>query len=297
MPSRQRAATHQQQLQLAARLGRPQLLHVVDHQPEPVLQPHQVRQQPLGDRPPVQVRRRRQLPHQSRPRGRLAQPPSSDIQNRCGSPSCRPTGNAALSARPASPAHNRSKTVFPLSGGADTTVTRADASSRLNSPGGHDSFCPRASDRPATAADARSGPMARSSHNASWHPQPACGPVDLRCHRQEILELVGFEHTAQRLGGLGPAPPTAGRVACEQSAVNRRSKIWQRVTSVLLMLPVAQRLAPLAALSRSGSPVRRAIVTAAWQERPARVTGRGASARARRGRVPGRVPTIRAGRG
>jgi hypothetical protein len=62
--------------------------------------------------------------------------PSTNIQNRCGSRSCRPTGtHAALSARSASPVHDRSKTVFPLPGGADTTVTRADASSRPNSPG------------------------------------------------------------------------------------------------------------------------------------------------------------------
>ena len=64
---------HHQQLQLAARLVRPQLVQVIDHQPDPVRQRRQVLQQPLGDHPPVQVRRRRQSPHQRRTWGRLAQ--------------------------------------------------------------------------------------------------------------------------------------------------------------------------------------------------------------------------------
>jgi hypothetical protein len=62
---------HHQQLQLPLRLGRAQLVQVVDHQIDPVLQRCQVLQQPLGDRPPVQVRRRRQRLHKRR--GRLAQ--------------------------------------------------------------------------------------------------------------------------------------------------------------------------------------------------------------------------------
>ena len=46
-----------------------------------------------------------------------------------------PTGtHAALPASPAPPIHDRSKVVFPLPGGADTTITRADAPSRPNSP-------------------------------------------------------------------------------------------------------------------------------------------------------------------
>jgi len=55
---------HHQQLQLAQRLGGGQLVHVVDHQPDPVLQPRQVFQQPLDDCPAVQVRRGGQRPHQ-----------------------------------------------------------------------------------------------------------------------------------------------------------------------------------------------------------------------------------------
>ena len=78
MPGRQhepqlRRGPHHQQLQLAQRLVRAQLVHVVDHQPQPVLQRCQVRQQPLHDRPPVQIRRRRQRLYQRRPRTRLAQ--------------------------------------------------------------------------------------------------------------------------------------------------------------------------------------------------------------------------------
>jgi len=55
---------HQQQLQLPPRLVRTQLMQVVDHQPQPALQRRQVLQQPLHDRPPVQIRRRRQRAHQ-----------------------------------------------------------------------------------------------------------------------------------------------------------------------------------------------------------------------------------------
>ena len=62
-PQRVRGA-HHQQLQLASRLIRAQLVHVVEHQPGPVRQRRQVLQQPLHDRPPVQIRRRRHRPHQ-----------------------------------------------------------------------------------------------------------------------------------------------------------------------------------------------------------------------------------------
>ena len=55
---------HHQQLQLAQRLGGGQLVHVVDHQPDPVLQPRQVFEQPLDDCPAIQVRRGGQRPHQ-----------------------------------------------------------------------------------------------------------------------------------------------------------------------------------------------------------------------------------------
>jgi hypothetical protein len=78
MPGRQhepqlRPAAHHQQFQLSLRLGRDQLVHIIEHQPEPVPQRRQVLQQPLHHRPPVQVRRRRQLPDQPRPRRSLAQ--------------------------------------------------------------------------------------------------------------------------------------------------------------------------------------------------------------------------------
>jgi hypothetical protein len=78
MPGRQhepqlRRAAHQQQLKLPQRLGRPQLVHIVDHQPEPVPQRRQILQQPLHHRPPVQVGHRGQLPDQPRPRRSLTQ--------------------------------------------------------------------------------------------------------------------------------------------------------------------------------------------------------------------------------
>ncbi len=136
--------------------------------------------------------------------------------------SCRPAGNAALSARPASPARDRGKAVLRLSGGAGATVARAGAASRLNSPAGH------GSSGPGQVTGRRRQPMPGQGRWPDHHatpagiPGPACGPAGLRWHRREIVELAGFEHTARRVGGLGPAPPAAGRVACEQSPVNRR---------------------------------------------------------------------------
>ena len=67
-----RRRPHHQQLQLPQRLGA-ELVHIIDHQPQPVRQRRQVLQEPLHDCPPVQVRRRRQLPHQPRTRARRAQ--------------------------------------------------------------------------------------------------------------------------------------------------------------------------------------------------------------------------------
>jgi hypothetical protein len=67
-----RRGPHDQQLQLPQRVGA-QLVHVVDHQPQHLIQRRQIRQQPLGDHPAVQIRRRRQLPDQRRPRRGLAQ--------------------------------------------------------------------------------------------------------------------------------------------------------------------------------------------------------------------------------
>ena len=64
--SKMRRRPHQQQLQLAQRLRRAQLVHVVDHQPHLIGQRLQARQQPLDDRPAIQVRRRGQRPHQRR---------------------------------------------------------------------------------------------------------------------------------------------------------------------------------------------------------------------------------------
>jgi hypothetical protein len=67
-----RRSPQYQQLQLAQRFGRPELVHVVDHQPDPVLQRRQVLQESLNDCPPIQVRGRRKRPHQRRPGRSLA---------------------------------------------------------------------------------------------------------------------------------------------------------------------------------------------------------------------------------
>ena len=61
---------------------------------------------------------------------------ATEIQNRYESRSSpRTSTHPALSARPASAIQDRSSTVFPLPGGADTSVTRAASRSRSNSAG------------------------------------------------------------------------------------------------------------------------------------------------------------------
>ena len=144
---RQPAATHQQQLQLAARLGRPRsCMSSITSQSRSSSRTRSVSSRLMIAHP---FRSGAAVtPHQSRPRGRLAQRAQQRHPELLRSRSCRPTGtHAALSARSASRAHDRSKTVFPLPGGADATVTRADASSRLNSPGRDTTPpAPRASD-------------------------------------------------------------------------------------------------------------------------------------------------------
>ena len=59
--------THEQQLQLAQRLGRAQLVHVVDDQPDSLAEAADIGEQPLHDRVTVQVGRGGQRPHQLRP--------------------------------------------------------------------------------------------------------------------------------------------------------------------------------------------------------------------------------------
>src|SRR6185437_8799568 len=86
---------------------------------------------------------------------------STDSQNACGSRSSRPTDtHAVLSIRPASPIHDRSNTDFPLPGGAEITVTRADPPSRSNSPVRDTTPpAPGRATRPSTASDPLAGPM------------------------------------------------------------------------------------------------------------------------------------------
>src|SRR5262249_1959861 len=87
--------------------------------------------------------------------------PSTDSQNCCGSRSPRLTvTHAALPAAPAWLIHDRSRTVFPLPGGADTTVTRADVPSRSNSLGRETiPPAPGPATPPATVSDPTAGPM------------------------------------------------------------------------------------------------------------------------------------------
>ena len=166
-------------------------------------------------------------PHQSRPRGRLAQRAQQRHPEPLRSRSCRPTGtHAALSARSASPAHDRSKTVFPLPGGADATVTRADASSRLNSPG-RDTTPPAPGQvtRPATASDARAAPMARSSHKAGWHPnRRAVRSISAATDRRSLSSSASSTRRSG-LAGLGQRRlPLAGWLASSpRSTAGRRS--------------------------------------------------------------------------
>jgi hypothetical protein len=65
----------------------------------------------------------------------LRSAPRTESQNRCGSRPFRSAGtHAAQSRRPDWLIHDRSSTVFPLPGGADTTVTRADPPNCPNKP-------------------------------------------------------------------------------------------------------------------------------------------------------------------
>jgi hypothetical protein len=57
---------HQEQLELAQRLRRAQLVQVVDHEPDGVVERSQIVQQPLDDHSAVESGRRRQSPHRGR---------------------------------------------------------------------------------------------------------------------------------------------------------------------------------------------------------------------------------------
>jgi len=158
-PARISAVPHDQRLQLPQRLAGVEFVHVVDHQLQPLLQWRQALEQPLYQRPPVQVRRRRHRPHQFRPRA--GRPQGADhrqpepLRNLLIPPGRHPRGRPARSA-PAIP--DRSSTVFPLPAAPGTTCTRAGPPSRSNS-AGRDTTPPapwRAS-RPLADSDAAAG--------------------------------------------------------------------------------------------------------------------------------------------
>jgi hypothetical protein len=97
--------------------------------PKPVRQRRQVLQQPLGDRPPVQLRRRRQRPHQPRPRSRPTQRkcPGGTAAPRCGSPTFTPTLlSPAGRARPALDQTDQDKRTLPGSPGAEAVPGLGD---------------------------------------------------------------------------------------------------------------------------------------------------------------------------
>jgi hypothetical protein len=84
----------------------------------------------------------------------------------------RPGEHPARSVRPAAPIHDRSS-VFPLPGGADTTVTEAGAPSRSNSPERDTTPpTPGRATRPTTASALSADPMTRSLHGASRRGRP-----------------------------------------------------------------------------------------------------------------------------
>jgi hypothetical protein len=64
--AKRRRRAHQEQLELAQRFRRVQLVQVVDHEPHTVLERRQVLQQPLDDRPAIERGRRGESPHGGR---------------------------------------------------------------------------------------------------------------------------------------------------------------------------------------------------------------------------------------
>ena len=157
-----RRGAHHQQLQLPQRLGRAQLVHVIDHQPEPVRQRRQVLQQPLHDRPPVQVRRRRQLPHQPRPRSRLAQRARAPTARTAADPARRAPPAPTRRAPPAPP--RRSRTAAGPSSRSPPAPTPPSPAPTPEPPEQprtrNDSSRTRAAARPDRDPDPWAGPMA-----------------------------------------------------------------------------------------------------------------------------------------
>ena len=172
-----------QQLQLAQRLGRAQLVHVVDHQPDPVLEPAQVFQQPLDDRPvrpgrgppsaaaPASTRRRS-------PAARRA-PTARTAAGRAPRPAPPPTRHARPG--PPRPIQERSRTVFPLPAGADTSVTRPAPASSPNSPGRKTT--------PSRTTGAAAAPAAPDRSAGPTAPSLAGPPLTLRLPWPPVADL------------------------------------------------------------------------------------------------------------
>ena len=209
MPGRQhepqpRRRPHQQQLQLPQHLSGSSSCTSSTTSHSRFVQRRQVVKQPLHQRPPVQVRRRRHRPHQLRPRARRRRAPTTDSQNRCGSRTPRPAStHAARPARPAWPIHDRSSTVFPLPAAPDTTVTRAGPRAARTAP---DATPPRPhqDERPA-----------RQRHLARQAAQPSSSHWPRRAQNRRR------QRRAQRADGFRAGSRAGGR-RCQYEAGARR---------------------------------------------------------------------------
>ena len=106
-----------------------------------------------------------------------ARPPGTRTAHRRAARAPTRPARARTGRRPACPIQDRSRTVLPLPGGADTTVTRAEESSCPHSPGrGTIPFAPA---RRATESDLSAGRIWPMIARASGPEQPAPGPGPL----------------------------------------------------------------------------------------------------------------------
>ena len=152
------------------------------------LQPHPVQPQPhlipggQHEPQPLRGRQHHQLQLPQRLRAELVHVVDHQPQ-RCGSRSPSPAGtHAALPATPAQLIQDRSSTVLPLPGGADTTLTRACAASRPNSRGRPTKPpAPRPAAPPATAPAPATDPIVPiiAPRQPTW-PAASCQSLDVR---------------------------------------------------------------------------------------------------------------------
>ena len=222
-----RGRAHEQQLQLAQRLGRAQLVHVVDHQPDPVLEPAQIGQQPLDDRPAVQIGSRRQRPDQLRP-GRPCPaarraPTARTAAGRALRPAPAPT-------RPAPPGRSRRSRSAPGASSrfpaAPTPRLRArpHPAARKARAGRRPRPAPREPPEYPAAPDRLAGPTAPSSAGPALTLRPlrATTGISRPAGRPQAVTRDASCLQAQSPGRVTPAHP-AGREACSRSKKTKRN--------------------------------------------------------------------------